>query len=87
MSEVDDQVIAKLKALHHESFEHTEGFTCFRQFTLETSGLDPELLENWIAEHGGHLKHIRIPADENIGRSIPQPDSEPVYFVPSELLA
>lgn len=87
MPNTDAEIIAKLHELRPLSFEHTAGFTCYRQFTLETSGLDPEGLEDWILANGGELRHVRVPDPENVGRGIPEPDSEPVYFVPDELLA
>ncbi len=86
MPNSEEEIIATLKRLKPLSFVHTEGFTCFTQMTVESSGLDPEAAEDWITGHGGHIKHVVVPAIENVGRRIPEPDSEPCYFVPDDLL-
>jgi hypothetical protein len=82
-----EEIIATLHKLRPLSFVHTDGFTCFTQLNLESSGLEPEAAEDWILANGGHLKHVIVPARENAGHRIPQPDSEPCYFVPDALLA
>ena len=87
MPNSQEEIIATLHRLAPLSFVHTEGFTCYTQMSLETSGLEPEAAEDWILANGGHLKHVVVPRPENVGRGIPEPDSEPCYFVPDELLA
>ncbi|MBJ7354084.1 MAG: hypothetical protein JHC98_04600 [Thermoleophilaceae bacterium] len=87
MPNTEEQIIAKLHELKPLSFVHTDGFTCFTQMTLETSGLEPEAAEDWILANGGHLKHVRVPSVDNVGLKVPQPDMEPCYFVPDSLLA
>jgi len=86
MPNTDEEIIAKLHELKPLSFVHTQGFTCYSQMTLESSGLDPESTENWVLANGGHLKHVIVPEPENVGRRMQEPDSEPCYFVPDELL-
>lgn len=83
----DEQMLETLHKLKPLSFVHTEGFTCFTQMAIETSGLDPEAAEQWLLDNGGHLKHVRVPEPGNEGRKMQQPDSEPCYFVPDGLLA
>jgi len=81
----DEQILQRLRELDQVTSEPAEGFTCFKQFTIESSGLDPEQAERWIKDNGGYLKHIRI--SEHIpGREINNPpDNAPCYFVPSSL--
>lgn len=83
----DQEIITRLRELHELSFVHTEGFKCFKQFEIESSGLEPEATERWITDNGGYLKHIDIP--EHIrGREIGDPPrSAPCYFIPDALLA
>jgi hypothetical protein len=83
----DETMIATLHRLRPLSFVHTDGFICFTQMTIETSGLDPEDAEQWVLANGGHLKHVRVPEVVNQGRKLQQPDMEPCYFVPDALLA
>lgn len=81
-----EEIIKKLRELNDVSFVHTDGFTCFTQYDIESSGLDPEATERWIADNGGHLKHVRIP-EHLPGRKIGDPpDNAPCYFVPTALL-
>jgi hypothetical protein len=86
MPESDEHIRAVFHELRPLSFVHTEGFTCFRQMTIETSGLDPEAAEAWVTDNGGYLKHVRVPTPPEPGRHIPVPDNEPCYFVPNALL-
>ncbi|MGH2906870.1 MAG: hypothetical protein ACRDKI_08910 [Solirubrobacterales bacterium] len=86
MSNTEAEIRAKFHELRPLSFVHQDGFTCFRQMTIESSGLDPEAAENWVMENGGHLKHVRVPQPPEPGQHIPVPDSEPCYFVPNALL-
>jgi hypothetical protein len=86
MSNTPEEIIARLRELQPVNVEGADGFTCFRQMTIETSGLEPDTTEDWLLANGGHLKHVRIPDPDNIGRRIPNPDSEPVYFIPDSLL-
>lgn len=86
MPVTDEEMIATLHRLRQLSFEHTEGFTCFTQMAIESSGLDPEGAEQWLLANGGHLKHVVVPEPGNEGRRMQQPDSEPCYFVPNSLL-
>jgi hypothetical protein len=86
MAVTDEKMREVLDHLAPLSFVHTEGFTCFTQMEIETSGLDPEAAEEWVLANGGHLKHVRVPERENVGRKLQQPDMEPCYFVPDELL-
>lgn len=87
MPNTEEEIRATLHRLKPLSFVHTEGFTCFTQMSLETSGLEPEAAEDWILANGGHLKHVIVPSIDNVGRGIPEPDSEPCYFVPDALLS
>ena len=87
MAITDEKMVAVLHSLRPLSFVHTDGFTCFTQMTIETSGVDPEDAENWVMSHGGHLKHVRVPEIVNQGRKLQQPDMEPCYFVPDSVLA
>jgi UPF0288 family protein (methanogenesis marker protein 3) len=83
----DEQVLSTLHRLKDLSWVHEDGFICFTQMTIETSGLDPEAAEQWLLANGGHLKHVRVPSIVNQGRKLQQPDMEPCYFVPDALLA
>lgn len=87
MPSTPEEIAARLKALKPLGFVHTEGFTCLTQMTVETSGLDPEDAERWILDNGGHMKHVRVPDPDNVGRGIPQPDMQPCYFVPDSVLS
>jgi hypothetical protein len=86
MSATPEEIKQALRGLADVSFEHEDGYRCFKQFDVESTGLDPETTEQWILDNGGHLKHVRIPEHIAGHEFRDAPDSAPCYMVPLALL-